>query len=139
MKHSKTPELDTDLNNNVYNLNLYYSNNLELVPIFKYNTLNKAFFATEGSSLEVRFSRALRNKVNVEYVEESINNKLGLTSLYSRITGQFENRKRVNKFATLISQLDFGFTFVDSNKVSNSNKIDFLRHGQGSKLLWVVF
>lgn len=128
-----TPELDTDLNNNVYNLNLYYSNNLELGTYFKYNTLNKAFFATEGSSLEVRFSRALRNKVNVEYVEESINNKLGLTSLYSRITGQFENRKRVNKFATLISQLDFGFTFVDSNKVNNSSKIDFLRHGQGSK------
>ena len=55
-----TPELDTDLNNNVYNLNLYYSNNLELGTYFKYNTLNKAFFATEGSSLEVRFSRALQ-------------------------------------------------------------------------------
>ncbi|MGB2232420.1 MAG: patatin-like phospholipase family protein, partial [Flavobacteriaceae bacterium] len=128
-----TPELDTDLNNNVYNLNLYYSNNLELSTYFYYNTLNKPFFATKGSSMEVRFSRALRNKVNVEYVEESTNNKLGLTNLYSRITGQLENRKQLNKFVTFISQLDFGFTFVDSNKGNNTNKIDFLRHGQGAK------
>ena len=123
-----SPEFDPSLNNNVYNVNHYHSSNFEISSYFKFNTLNKPFFATLGNKFDLRLSRALRNYIEVEYVSSDLKNTSGLTDLYTRITGQFENRKAINKSVTLISLLDFGLTFIDS-----SGKIGYLRHGQGSK------
>ncbi len=122
------PVFNTDLNNNVYNLNYYYSRTYELSTYYQYNTLDKPFFATHGNKIELRLARALRNKIEVQYVLDSENDNYGLTNLYTRLTGRYENRKRLNQTHVLVSQFDFGLTQIDE-----TDKIDFAKHGQGAK------
>jgi NTE family protein len=130
-EHNKiTPKLDPSVNNNVYDLKRYTSDNFEVGIHYFQNSLNTVFFPTEGASFKARVARSLIHKVNVQFDESFLDNISGNTNGFTKFSFDFEKRIPFKKKFSLITRATSGLTFVDTEQ---SNTISFVENGQGSQ------
>lgn len=124
------PKLNPSVNNNIYDLQRYESNTVEISAYYYHNKMNQAFYPTDGSTMLFRVSRSLYNQANVEYVDASTFNVSGETNGFSKVSLQYEKRLPIVKKHSLVVGANLGLTFLDYLK---SNELSFIEHGQGAK------
>lgn len=130
-EHNKTkPKLDPSVNNNVYDLRRYTSDNLEMGVHYSQNSMDKVFFPREGTFFKARLSRSVIHKVDVQYDESFVNNVAGNTNGFTKFSFTFEKRIPFKKQFSFIVNATSGLTFIDAEK---SSKISFIDNGQGAQ------
>jgi len=130
-EHNKTkPRLDPNVNNNIYDLRRYTSDNFEVGVHYSQNSMNKVFFPSEGTYLKARLSRSLIHKVDVQYDESFVDNVAGETNGFTKFSFTFEKRIPFQKKFSFIVNATSGLTFIDAEQ---SNKISFIDNGQGAQ------
>ncbi len=130
-EHNKTkPRLDPGVNDNIYDLRRYTSDNFEIGIHYSQNSMNKVFFPNKGTYFKARITRSLLHNVNVQYDEAFEDNVSGATNGFSKFSFEFEKRIPIkNKFSFIINA-GTGLTFIDTEQ---TNKISFVNNGQGAQ------
>lgn len=130
-EHNKIkPKLNPSVNDNIYDLKHYTSDNFEVGMHFSQNSMNKVFFPNVGLYFKARIARSIIHNVNMQYNESFINNVSGSTNGFTKFSLEFEKRIPFKKKFSLITNVTSGLTFVDTEQ---SNKISFLENGQGAQ------
>ena len=130
-EHNKTkPRLDPSVNNNIYDLRRYTSDNFEVGVHYSKNGMKKVFFPSEGTFFKARLSRSLIHKVDVQYDESFVDNVAGETNGFTKFSFTFEKRIPFQKKFSFVVNATSGLTFIDAEQ---SNKISFIDNGQGAQ------
>ena len=124
------PIINPEITDNLLSLEMYQFHNLEVYLRYAINTLNKSYYPTQGSFLNVTLSRSLYPYASVEYSQDSISDISGITNTFTKLSMIFEERFPFNKKLTGILQASTGFTFVDDLSSDNLSYLDF---GFGAK------
>jgi NTE family protein len=124
------PKNNPDYNENVFALNSYYFNNIELNAHYSYNDLNKVFFATGGKLFQANISRSLLHDIDINYSNLITPNINGSTNGFTKLNLNFEKRLQVHKKITGIFGITTGFIFEDYLK---SNQVSFSEYGKAAK------
>jgi len=124
------PKLNPSVNNNVYDLQRYSFNGVDISAYFYHNSFDKVFFATKGNYGYARVSRSLYLDASIEYDESFELNDSGETNGYFKLSGAYEKRIPIKEAYSLILGANFGFTFIDNQK---ANQLSFIQYGMGAK------
>lgn len=130
-EHNKTkPKLDPSVNNNIYDLRRYTSDNIEVSAYFKHNSMEKVFFPKYGTTFKARLARSVLHHVNVQFDENFNNNVDGKTNGFTKFS--FDVEKRIpfkNKFSVILRGTT-GLTFIDTEE---SGLLSFSEYGVGAQ------
>ena len=125
--HRMTPKVDPAVDLNAQNIERFEVQSTELYVHYSKNNLNKVFFPTKGSKMNIRLARTLLNKSDfITYNPDEIEDPafVGYENItvgnFTRILFQYEKRVTVNPKVTWIINPEFGFMFAD-NRNSSSN------------------
>ncbi|TNJ44563.1 patatin-like phospholipase family protein [Tamlana fucoidanivorans] len=130
-EHNKIkPRTDPSINNNIYDLRRYASNTIELSFYFIKNSMNKVFFPTNGSALNMRLSRSFYNRVNVQFDENFEFNISGKTNNFTKFSLDYEKRLPLSNHLSFVVGLTSGLTFID--KLSD-HQVSYAEYGQGAQ------
>jgi len=121
------PANKSEINDNIFGMEDYNFQNLEINAHFDHNTFNRVFFPTKGRFLYVEISRSLFHHVNYLYEDDSPDVK-GKTNGFTKLNFNFNQRISFNKKFTGIIDAKAGFTFVDE---LGSDDVSFLQLGTG--------
>ncbi|GGG52799.1 patatin-like phospholipase family protein [Bizionia arctica] len=124
------PKSNPDYTENVYDLRKYKFNNFEVGLNFNHNSMNKVFFATSGSYVNVRLSRSLGSNIEATYNDNPENNITGSLSGFTKLNFQFEKRVPITTKTTLIGGVSSGIMLLDD---VDSNDLSLLNFGQPAK------
>jgi NTE family protein len=124
------PKYDTDYNTNVFFINNYNYNDIELNMHYSYNDMNKVFFATNGTILKANISRSLLTDVNISFSDPSLASVSGPTNGYTKFGFGFEKRALLKKKITAMIGFDSYFIFEDKLK---NDEASFSEYGYASK------
>jgi NTE family protein len=118
------PIINPEINDNILSLERYQFHNLEVYLRYSTNTLNKSYFPTQGTFLNVTLSRSLYPYANIAYSQDSISDLNGKTENFTKLNASYEKRFLFDDKLTGILQASAGFTFVDS-KSADVSFLDF--------------
>ena len=124
------PKVNPKYNNNVFELNKYDLNTIEINAQYIHNSFNKVFFATNGTFLKGYLSRSIKSDVDVEFYNSTIPNISGSTNNYSKLSLDYEKRFQLKNKITAIIGATSSFIFQDNIK---DNDISFEDYGIGAK------
>lgn len=124
------PKYDPKYNSNVFFLNNYNFNNIELNAHYSYNDMDKVFFATNGSILKANINRSLLTDVNIAFSDPSLTNQSGSTNGFTKLGFSFEKRLQIKKKLTCIAGFDSNFIFEDKLK---NDQVSFSEYGYAAK------
>ncbi|WP_282124106.1 patatin-like phospholipase family protein [Algibacter mikhailovii] len=130
-EHNKTkPKLDPSVNNNIYDLRRYTSDNLEIGVHYAHNGMEKVFFPQKGTRFKGRISRSVIHHINVQYDEAINDNEAGSTNGFTKVSFEFEKRLPFKNMFSFIINAATGLTFIDKEL---SSKISFVENGKGAQ------
>ena len=124
------PKNNPEFNTNVYLLDSYYFNNVELSTYYLYNSMNEVFFSTKGYQFKANLSRSLVHNVDINYSEAYFLNVSGTTNGFTTLALDFEKRMPVHKKITAIIGATTCFIFEDSLQ---SDQVSFTEYGHAAK------
>jgi len=124
------PKTNPEFNENVFSLNSYYFNNIEINAHYSFNDLNKVFFASTGSVFQANISRSLLNDIDFNYSDVTLQGINGNTNGFTKLNINFEERLEVLKKVTGIFSATSGFIFEDALK---TNQACFSEYGYAAK------
>ncbi|QNM86373.1 patatin-like phospholipase family protein [Polaribacter pectinis] len=109
-------------------INRYQYQNYLATLRFHYNTINKQYFATKGTSVAVNYKRSFHNTLNIDVFSfdspEDI--KLdGSLANYHKLSIAASNRFAISPKSTLITGITSGFIFEDSVKENELSFTDY--------------
>ncbi|QTD38086.1 patatin-like phospholipase family protein [Polaribacter batillariae] len=109
-------------------INRYRYQNYLATLRFHYNTINKQYFATKGTSIAVNYKRSLDNTLNIDFFSsdspEDINLN-GSLAKYHKFSVLASNRFSVSPKSTLITGITGGFIFEDALKENENSFADY--------------
>jgi len=124
------PKYDPNYNANVFFLNNYNFDNIEINAHYAYNDMDKVFFATKGSILKTNINRSLLHEVSVSFSDASLTDVSGPTNGFTKLGFGFEKRLTLKKKITAIMGFDANFIFEDKLK---ANQTSFSEYGYAAK------
>ncbi|QOD61360.1 patatin-like phospholipase family protein [Polaribacter haliotis] len=98
---------------------------------FHYNTINKQYFATQGTSVAVNYKRSLNNLLNIDIFSFDTPEDIELESSlanYHKLSIAASKRIPISPKSTLITGITSGFIFEDSVK---ENELSFTDYSVG--------
>ncbi|HSD08279.1 patatin-like phospholipase family protein [Flavobacterium sp.] len=124
------PKYSTDYNPNIFFIDNYDFNNIEIDLHFAYNDMDKVFFATNGTILKTNISHSLFTNVNISFTDPSLANVYGATNGFSKFGLGFEQRVPLKKKITGMIGFDSYFIFQDNFK---EDQVSFTKYGYAAK------
>jgi NTE family protein len=124
------PKNDPNLNPNTLSLTNYNYENIEIKAQYSFNTMNKVFFATQGTIIKATINRSLLSETNVNYTNDALFDISGKTNGYTKTGLQLQYRFQQKKKITYIMGIDANFVFEDKLK---ENEVSFSEFGYGAK------
>ncbi|WP_159021835.1 patatin-like phospholipase family protein [Formosa sp. L2A11] len=116
------PDADPDIINNIFNLVNYKFRTTEVYGQYVYNTLNKVFFPTKGINIEARLGRAITNKIEASFYDNSLrNNESGRFSGFTKFRLHFKNVNTINNKLSLVVGANIGFTLLDDEEYGDTS------------------
>ncbi|WP_166920811.1 patatin-like phospholipase family protein [Flavobacterium poyangense] len=110
------PKYKTEYNPNVFTLNNYHFNSIELNMHYSYNDMNNVFFATTGTIVKANINRSFLADVSFSTADPNRINISSPTNSYTRFGFAFEKRMFLRKRITGLVGFDANFTFLDKLK-----------------------
>lgn len=126
------PLIDPNINDNFFQLDRYRFNSIEFYVQYRHNSLNKAFFATRGTSIQGYLGRSLYSHVDLEYSLDSFEPVKGQTNGFSKLGLDYEVRLPVGPKSSLIVGAASHFIFDDSLKEED---VSILEYGLGAQYI----
>lgn len=124
------PKNNPEFNENIYLLNSYYFNNIELNGQYLYNSMNEVFYATTGTYFQANISRSLLHEVDFMYSDESLAPVKGATNGFTKFGLNIEKRFPFDK--KIIGIIDAAACFIFEDK-RDSDDISFTEFGYAAK------
>jgi len=124
------PTKNPDFNDNILDLKQYYFNNIEIYTHYKYSTMNKVFYPTQGFLFQAYLGRSVFHDIDLEYANDIFPPIKGETNGFTRLGLNFEKRFPFYKNMTGIFGATAGFIFEDPLK---SGKFSFTEYGYAAK------
>lgn len=124
------PKNDPGFNPNVYLLNSYYFNDIEVNAHYLYNSMDEVFFATKGYDFKASLSNSLVHDVDFNYSDGSFLNVSGVTNGFTKLALDFEKRAKVYKKITGIIGVTTCFIF---EAPLQSDQLSFNDYGYAAK------
>lgn len=124
------PKNNPEFNTNVYLLDSYYFNNIEVNAHYSYNNTNEVFFATKGYNFQANLSRSLVHDVDLNYSEDTFSSVSGVTNGFTKLALDFEKKIPFGKKITGIAGATTCFIFEDSLQ---SDQLSFTEYGYAAK------
>lgn len=119
------PKYNTDYNTNVFFINNYNFNNIEMNMHYSYNDMDKVFFATNGTILKTNIGRSLLTEVNISFIDPNIPSISGATNGFTKFGFGYEKRARIAKKVTGMIGFDSYFMFLDKLKADQASFSDY--------------
>ncbi len=107
------PKVDPDIVGNIFELDEYYFNNIEINLHYTYNTLNNVLFATNGTLFRANVSRSVLHEVYLKTTDVDADVLKDETNGFTKLNLQFEKRISINKKFTGILNATANFIFED--------------------------
>jgi len=107
------PKVDPDIIDNIFGLDEYYFNNIEINLHYTYNTLNNVYFATKGTMFRANVSRSILHEVYLKTTDVDVDVIKGETNGFTKLNLQFNKRINFNKKLTGIINASANFIFED--------------------------
>ena len=124
------PKVDPEIIDNIFGLDKYYFNNLEINLHYTYNSLNNVFFATKGTLFKANIGRSIVHDVYLKTTDTDIDALKGETNGFTKLNLQFEKRISLNKNFTGIINASTNFIFEDD---LDSQDIPFQDYGYAAR------
>ena len=126
------PRIDPSIQENALGLERYSFKNLEIYTQYAWNTMDEVLYPKKGTSLRAVLKRSLNNEAEIEYYfpEETIDDYIGSTNGFTKLSIDFEKRFDFTTKITGILGVATGLTFYDELK---SDEISYSDFGYGSK------
>ncbi|MGG7033957.1 MAG: patatin-like phospholipase family protein [Flavobacterium sp.] len=124
------PRNNPEVNENIFKLESYYFNNVEVEGHYCFNSLSDVFFPKKGYSFRAKVSRSLLHEVDVTYSDSSIPNVKGSTNAFSRIGFNYDKRLYINREITGIFTATTAFIFEDKIRPDETS---FSKYGYAGK------
>ncbi|MDM9630901.1 patatin-like phospholipase family protein [Robiginitalea sp. M39] len=126
------PTIDPNVNDNFFQFERYRFDNFEIYGQYRHNSMNKVFFATQGTSIQGYLGRSLYSKVDIDYSLDSAQPVKGQTNGFTKLGLDYEVRIPVSQETTLIVGAASHFFFEDP---LNDGDISSLEFGLGAKYI----
>jgi len=126
------PTINPELDDNIFGLESYAFNTIQINAHYMYNTFNEALFATKGTTLKVNIGRSLYNNVEVNYSNADIPTEKGTISDYTKFGINYEKRFLLNNSTTAIIGASGNFIAMNDG---NKNDLSFKDFGAGAKYI----
>jgi NTE family protein len=107
------PKVDPDIIDNIFGLDEYYFNNIEINLHYTYNTLNNVYFATKGTMFRANVSRSILHEVYLKTTDVDVDVIKGETNGFTKLNLQLNKRINFNKKLTGIINASANFIFED--------------------------
>ena len=124
------PKVDPEIIDNIFRLDNYYFNNLEINLHYTYNSLNNVFFATKGTLFKASVSRSFFHEVYLKTTDVDLDVLKGETNGFTKLNLQFEKRIELNKKITGIINASANFILEDD---LDPQEISFQEYGFAAK------
>lgn len=124
------PNVDPDINTNVFGLRNYDLNTIQINTHYVYNTLNEVLFPTDGALLKANIGRSLYSDVDVKFADPDLPGEKGSTNGYTKFGINFEKRLLLNNALTAVIGASGNFIVMDAEK---ENDVSFTDYGVGAK------
>jgi NTE family protein len=124
------PKYSPDYNPNIFSINNYNYNDIEVNLHYSYNDMDKVFFATNGTILKANISRSLLTDVNISFSDPALTSISGTTNGFTKFGFGFEKRALLRKKITGMIGFDSYFIFQDKLK---NDQVSFSDYGFASK------
>jgi NTE family protein len=124
------PKNDPNYNENVFFLNNYNFSNIEVNLHYSYNTMNKVFFATDGTIVKATINRSLLTDVSTSFTDPSLLDISGPTNGFTKFGFGYEKRMLLKRKITAMIGFDANFIFEEKLK---ENQASFSDYGYASK------
>ncbi|MBB6681274.1 patatin-like phospholipase family protein [Aequorivita sp. 609] len=108
------PTINPNLNENIFKFSMYDNYDVELYAHYKSNSMNKVFFATEGSEFKGWVGRSLLGNLKVNFTDKTIPDYNGDTNGFTRLGVDYEKRFPVSNIVTAIIGAAGHFTIDDA-------------------------
>ncbi|RXP55147.1 patatin [Lutibacter sp. HS1-25] len=130
-QHTKVrPKKDPQYSDNVYKLDFYKFEDIELNAQYVYNTINEAFYATNGTFFHATVARSILQNTDFAYYQDEFPAEKGNTNGYTKLALNFETRFPFNQKTTGIVSATGSFIFQDKLK---ENDLSFSDYGYAEK------
>ena len=126
------PTVDPDVNDNFFQLDRYRFNNLEIYGQYRHNSMDKVFFATQGTFLRGYLGRSLYSHVDLKYSLDAAEPVKGRTNGFSKLGLDYEVRLPISPKSSVILGAASHFLFQDNLEDSDVSILDF---GLGAKYI----
>ncbi|PCI10840.1 MAG: patatin [Flavobacteriaceae bacterium] len=124
------PKVDPDIVGNIFELDNYKFNNLEVNFHYSYNNLDNVFFAKKGTHFYAKVSRSIYNDIYLKTTDPNVEVIDGSTNDFTKLNLFYEKRFQLNKKVTGIIKASTNFTFQDK---MSSDDISFDEYGYAAK------
>ncbi len=127
---SLKPIIDPEVKDNVFQIHKYKNSDTEAYLHYRYNSMNRVYFATDGALFRGHLGRSLGNKLSIDYSDASIPDVDGATNDFSRIGLDYEKRFPLSSRTSAIIGTSGHFIFEDDLR---ENDYSFSELGLNSK------
>jgi len=124
------PKTNPEFSENVYSLDLYKFNNIELYAQYMHNSFNEVFFATSGTYFNTTIARSFMKNVDLTYYNDALPAINGDTNGYTKLALNFEKRLPIKNKITGIVGATGSFIFQDQLDL---DEINFSEYGYAAK------
>ena len=124
------PKVNPEVSDNIYSLDNYRFNNIEIYAHYVYNDLDLVFNATEGTYFKATVGRSILHNVDINYINEMSPEINSNTNGFTKLNLNFEKRIPFNEKITGIIGANANFIFEDNLK---DNEVSFSDYGYGAK------
>lgn len=124
------PKYNIDYNPNVFSIQNYNFNSIEINTHYSYNDMDRVFFATKGIIMKANLGRSLLTDVKISYIQPTIESVSGPTNGFTKFGFEFEKRGKLMK--SVIGMIGFDSHFMLLDKIKD-NQSSFADYGYAAK------
>lgn len=124
------PSVDPSIRENALGLKRYSFGNVEIYTQYAWNTMDEVRYPKKGTSLMAVLRRSLNNEADINFSDETIDDFIGSTNGFTKLSIDFEKRFDFTTKITGILGAVTGLTFYDELKL---DEVSYSSFGYGSQ------
>jgi NTE family protein len=124
------PKVDSDINNNIFYLDRYNFQNIEIGIHYMYSKMDKVYYPSKGTYFRAGIYRSVLHDLDVKFSTDEFTDVKGSTNGFTKLVLDFERRFKFSKTFTGIVGGNLGFSFEDDLK---TDEYSFLEYGYAAK------
>lgn len=123
-------QLEPKVKNNLYTLNSYSFEVIQMGMHYNSNTFNSTTFPTTGTLIKGNIGRSLTNDVKIDFTDINASNRQGSISNYTKFGFQYEKRTPLAAKISAIYGISGNYLIADNE---GQDEISFADYGLGAK------